>query len=421
MEHHCRKQVAVIGAGAAGMMAAICAAESGAQVVLIEKNSRPGRKIGITGKGRCNVTNADELTDLFKNIVTNPRFLYSALYGFTNQDVMERFEQAGVPLKIERGNRVFPVSDSARDIIDGLTGMVKQQKVKLYTGVTVKSIEKHEDRWKVLTNQQEFEADAVIIATGGRSYSKTGSTGDGYAWAKELGHGITPTRPGLIPLTSSTGWVPTLQGISLKNVSIHITEGSGKSVHEGFGEMLFTHYGVSGPLILSASSLLQRYLVQKKKGWAEAELTLHIDLKPALSLQQLDQRLLRDFTEYRGRTMEHAMKDLLPERLIGVILEESGVDPDSRAGDLTKADRQKIATVLKDLKCSITGTRSMEEAIITMGGVDTKQLDPKTMESKLHCGLYFAGEIIDVDALTGGYNLQIAFSTGAAAGRAAAQ
>ena len=421
MEHRCPKTVAVVGGGAAGMMAAICAARKGAKVLLLEKNSRPGRKIGITGKGRCNVTNADELSDFFKNIVSNPRFLYSVLYGFTNRMLMECLEEAGVPLKIERGNRVFPVSDSARDIVDAMTGMLKREKVRMVTGVTVLGLQPEEGHWKILTPFQEYTADCVIVATGGQSYSKTGSTGDGYEMARELGHHIQSIRPGLIALNASDRFVPGLRGLSLKNVEVRITQEDGKEVYQGFGEMLFTHFGVSGPLILSASSLLQKYLLEKKKSWKEAGFLLHIDLKPALGQDKLDDRVLRDLERYRGRHMENALQDLLPERLIAAVLEQSGIDAMQRAGDLTRQQRMKLVETLKDLRYHLTGTRPIEEAIVTMGGVDTRELDPRTMQSRLHPGLYFAGEVVDVDALTGGYNLQIAFSTGAAAGSAAAE
>lgn len=421
MERPFRKRVAVIGAGAAGLMAAICAAEGGAEVTLVERNSRPGRKIGITGKGRCNVTNAADLPDILKNVVSHPRFLYSALYGFPNTEVMRRLEEAGVPLKVERGGRVFPVSDSARDIIDALVGMAAEKKVGLRTGIRVTGIEKQNGIWKVESPHQTLEADALILATGGRSYTKTGSEGDGYGWARKMGHHVTNLRPGLVPLVVEESWVKALQGLSLRNVRIRITDVSGTKIHEDFGEMLFTHFGVSGPLILSASSLLQKYVSDRNLDWKEAGLTLHIDLKPALNAQQLDRRLLRDLEEYRAKQMQNALEGLLPSRLICTVLQQSGIRKEQKAGELTKEQRAQLAGTLKDLKCPLAGPRPLEEAIITMGGVDVSEIDPKTMESKKIDGLYFAGEIIDVDALTGGYNLQIAFSTGAAAGRAASR
>ncbi len=415
------RPVVVIGAGAAGMMAAFCAAESGAEVLLLEKNSRPGRKIGITGKGRCNVTNAAPLPEFMDQVVSNPRFLYSAFNGFFNQDLMSLLESRGVPLKIERGERVFPVSDKARDIVDALTGLLRHPRIRLRTGVAAEEILPVEEGWRVKAGEESFLGRVVIIATGGASYPTTGSTGDGYNMAKTLGHRILPLRPGLIPFTSDTPWVKELKGLSLKNVEIRVKTQAGKEIAREFGEMLFTHFGVSGPIILSASSLVQQALRKQDLSWKEAGLTLHLNLKPALSPEQLDRRLLRDFEQYRERVMEHAMKDLLPRRLIPVVLKEAGVSGEIRARDLGKARRLEIGRRLQDLEIRVTGTRPLEEAIITMGGVETTQVNPQTMESKKHPGLYFAGEILDVDALTGGFNLQIAFSTGAAAGRASAQ
>lgn len=421
MERPFRKRVAVIGAGAAGLMAAVCAAEGGAQVTLIERNSRPGRKIGITGKGRCNVTNAAQLPDILNQVISHPRFLYSALYGFTNAELMRRIEAAGVPLKVERGGRVFPASDSARDIVDALVKMAAERTVTLRTGIRVREIEKQDGLWQIRSEHETLEADALIVATGGRSYTKTGSDGDGYRWARGMGHHVTALRPALVPLVACESWIGQLQGLSLRNVGIWITDSGGRKVYEDFGEMLFTHFGVSGPLILSASSHLQKYLADRGGTFREAGLTLHVDLKPALDDQQLDRRLLRDLEQYRSRQLEHAMEDLLPKRLIAVVLQQSGLDPEQTAAGLTRAQRRDLAGTLKDLRCTLTGTRPLEEAIITMGGVDVSEINPKTMESKKISGLYFAGEIIDVDALTGGYNLQIAFSTGAAAGRAASR
>lgn len=416
-----RDPVIIIGAGAAGMMAAAAAADAGAEVLLLEKNSRPGRKIGITGKGRCNVTNAAAPQEFMDNIVSNPRFLYSAFQGFSNQDLMDLLEKQGVPLKVERGERVFPVSDKARDVVDALVGLLRHPRIRLRTGVTVREVVPDGKRWQVKTGEESFWGQSVVIATGGASYSATGSTGDGYPMAKALGHTVHPLRPGLVPFVSDTPWVRELKGLSLKNVEIRITTREGQEITRGFGEMLFTHFGVSGPIILSASSRVQYALEKKQRSWKDAGLTLHLNLKPALSPEQLDRRLLRDFEQYRDRIMEHAMKDLLPRRLIAVVLAESGIASDLRAQSLSRVQRQRLGAKLHDLSMSITGTRPLEEAIITMGGVDTIQVNPKTMESKIHPGLYFAGEILDVDALTGGFNLQIAFSTGAAAGRASAQ
>ncbi|MFR8088760.1 MAG: NAD(P)/FAD-dependent oxidoreductase [Lachnospirales bacterium] len=413
--------VIILGAGAAGMLAAAAAAADGANVLLLEKNSRPGRKIGITGKGRCNVTNAAAPQEFMENIISNPRFLYSAFHGFSNHDLMDLLEEQGVPLKVERGERVFPVSDKARDVVDALVGLLRHSRIRLRTGVAVREVVPVEGRWLVKTAEENFWGQCVIIATGGASYSATGSTGDGYLMAKALGHTVRPLRPGLVPFVSDTPWVRDLKGLSLKNVEIRITTREGEEITRGFGEMLFTHFGVSGPIILSASSRVQYALEKKKRSWKDAGFTLHLNLKPALSQEQLDRRLLRDFGQYRDRTMEHAMKDLLPRRLIAVVLAESGIAADLRAQNLSRVQRQCLGDKLRDLSIPITGTRPLEEAIITMGGVDTTQVNPKTMESKIHPGLYFAGEVLDVDALTGGFNLQIAFSTGVAAGKAAAQ
>ncbi|MBQ7064370.1 MAG: (d)CMP kinase [Firmicutes bacterium] len=421
MARRSRKSVLVIGAGAAGLMAAAEAARAGADVVLLEKNPRPGRKIGISGKGRCNLTNAEDIGEWQKQIVSNPRFLYSALNGLTNTEMMERIEAAGVPLKVERGNRVFPVSDKALDVVDALVRDLQQSGATLRTGVTVRRIIPLESGFRVESSDGEFRADAVILSTGGASYSRTGSTGDGYRMARELGHMVTELRPGLIPLECSEPWIPSLQGLSLRNVALTIADERGKKLYNGFGEMLFTHFGISGPLVLTASSLLQqaamkRHLTLREAGWKAS-----IDLKPALSREQLDARLLRDLEAYRYRMMDHALGDLLPERLILPVLRQAGIDPAHKAADLTREERQRLAETLKGLTVTISGTRPLEEAIVTMGGVSVREVDPKTMESRRIPGLYFAGEVLDVDALTGGFNLQIAFSTGAAAGRSAAR
>ncbi len=421
-----RKRIVVVGAGAAGMMAALGAAKCGAEVVVLEKNPRPGRKIGISGKGRCNLTNAEEMSEWPARIVSNPRFMYSALAGFSNRDMMELIESAGVPLKVERGGRVFPVSDSARDIIDALVGLVKEAGVTMRTGITVRSIErssgaKGSPAFLVKSDHESCEADAVILATGGMSYSKTGSTGDGYRLAAELGHTIVEPRPALIPFTVKEEWVAALQGLSLRNVELCFREESGKTLWEGFGEMLFTHFGVSGPLVLSASSFLQRWARTKHTTLEEANVRGTIDLKPALTEEKLDLRLQREVEEHRYRQMDHIMTELVPERLAPCVLLQAGISPERKASELSRKERRELVNALKKLTFTVSGTRPIEEAIVTAGGVNVKEIEPGTMQSRKCPGLYFAGELMDVDAVTGGYNLQISFSTGWAAGRSAAR
>lgn len=415
--------VIVIGAGAAGLMAAGKAAEAGARTLLLEKNPKVGRKIGITGKGRCNVTNACDERSFMENIVTNPRFLYSALGRMAAKDVMALLEKQGVPLKVERGNRVFPVSDRAFDIIDGLLRYVKRAGAKVQTGETVQKIVPRRDGlFLVKTEEQLLEAASVVLATGGLSYPATGSTGDGHRMAKELGLELVPGVPGLIPFTVQEDWCRELMGVSLKNAAVYITQGpEGKRIYEDFGEMLFTHFGVSGPVILSAASRMQAYLRKKKLTFREAALCLHIDLKSGLTPEMLDERLRRDFEKYRGRNFQNALDDLLPRKMIPVMVRLSGIPRDQKVSGITKQQRAQLRRLLKDLRLTITGTRPLEEAIVTMGGIAVKQLQPATMMVKQIPGLFAAGELLDIDALTGGFNLQLAFATGAAAGEAAAK
>ena len=406
------ERVIVIGGGAAGLMAAAKAAQRGCSVTVLERNDRPARKLMITGKGRCNVTNACTLVnELTEQIPGNGRFLYGAFSRFMPYDTMELFESLGVPLKIERGNRVFPESDKAVDIVDALVAYAKKSGAKLRTGVRVSSLLTGDGAVTgvVCENGETFEADAVIVATGGCSYPLTGSTGDGYALAKAAGHTVIEPKPSLIPFETAEDWCRRLQGLTLKNVSVTLRDAeSWKEVYTDFGEMLFTHFGVSGPIILSASSHVRDVTPGKY--------LLSIDLKPALSPEKLDERMVRDLTKYANRTMSNALADLLPRSLIPVVLELAEVSPELYANRLTREARREIGYVLKDLTCTVTGTRPIEEAIVTAGGVSTKEIDPKTMQSKLCQGLYFAGEVIDVDAYTGGFNLQIAFSTGNLAG-----
>ena len=407
------RRVAVIGGGAAGMMAAIKAAENGAEVTHIERNDRPGKKLRITGKGRCNVTNACDTKEFLNHVPTNPRFLYSALSCFSTEDTVAFFEEAGVPLKVERGRRVFPVSDRAEDIVNALVKRVKAAGVKIVTG-RVDGIEARDGAiCGCRIGQRLMEADAVIIATGGRSYPGTGSDGDGYRLAGELGHNVTPLIPSLVPLTSKSKICPSLQGLSLRNVTLKVTDTTtGKTAYEDFGEMMFTHFGMTGPMILSASA----HLSELSAGRYEA----HIDLKPALDEKTLDARILSDFAKYANKDFINALSDLLPAKLIPVVVGLTGIDERKKVNSVTKEERGVLVRTVKDLRIRIDGFRPIAEAIVTKGGIDVKQIDPKTMESKLVSGLYFAGEVIDVDAYTGGYNLQIAFATGALSGQSAA-
>lgn len=405
--------VAVIGAGAAGLMAASAAAQAGAQVVLFEKNAKVGRKIMITGKGRCNVTNDCDVPGVLANIPVNPRFLYSALGKCSPADIMAFFEGLGVPLKTERGNRVFPVSDKALDIVDALFFHVKRLGVRLELGCTVEGIETRDGAvCGVRVNGKVFAADRVIVATGGASYPATGSTGDGYTFARVLGHTIILPRPSLVPLVAEGDVCSKLMGLSLKNVRITVRENE-KPIFEDFGEMLFTHFGLSGPLILSASAHMRHF--------GSKQYRVDIDLKPALDEKTLDKRLLSDFEAHKNSDFINALGELLPRKLIPVVVERSGIDPRVKVHSVTKAQRQALLHLLKAFPVTITGARPIAEAIITTGGVSVKQVSPKTMESKLVKSLYFAGEILDVDAYTGGFNLQIAWATGRLAGQSAAE
>lgn len=402
-------KVLVVGGGAAGMFAAIFAAYNGNEVHIFEKNEKLGKKLFITGKGRCNITNASDMETLFNSIVTNSKFLYSSFYGYTNQDVIEFFERIGVKTKIERGNRVFPVSDHSSDVIAGLTRELQQLGVEIHLHTTVKRIAgKEQFEYIELQNGLRIEGDACIVATGGFSYQTTGSTGDGYRFAKELGHQVTEILPALVPLTIKEWYAKELQGLSLRNVKATIYEAK-KKLYDDFGEMLFTHYGVSGPLMLSASSYIGKQLQEK-------ELKLVIDLKPALTTEQLDQRVLRDFEENMNKSFKNAIGKLFPTKLIPIMLELSGIDPDKKVNLISKEERQQFVSLIKNFTMTITGLRDFNEAIITKGGISVKEINPSTMESKLVQGLYFVGELLDLDALTGGFNLQIAWSTGYAAG-----
>ncbi|MDO4267329.1 MAG: NAD(P)/FAD-dependent oxidoreductase [Eubacteriales bacterium] len=410
------RKAAVIGGGAAGMMAALAAAENGSQVHIYEKNEKLGKKIFITGKGRCNLTNACDTEELFSAVVRNRKFLYSSFYGFTNFDMMGWMEEHGCPVKVERGNRVFPVSDKSSDVIRALGTALDQAGVKVHLHEEADAVLEQDGQVsgiRLKKGGRIIPADAVIVATGGLSYPSTGSTGDGYRFARAMGHDVTELSPALVPFeVKETAVAGQLQGLSLRNIQVRIMKGS-KTLYEEFGEMLFTHFGVSGPVLLSASSFVAG---QMKK----EPLTLAVDLKPALSEEQLDARILRDFDELKNKQYKNALVRLLPGKLMPVIVERSGISPDKRVNEITKEERRRIVRQIKEFCLTLTGLRGYREAIITQGGVALNQINPSTMESRLVKGLYFAGEVLDLDAVTGGYNLQIAWSTGRLAGEAAA-
>lgn len=410
------KSIVVIGGGPAGMMAAASAANSGARVILLEKKDKVGRKLAITGKGRCNITSAVEPEYLPEGFPGQARFLYSAFNEFNNQDLIKFFAQRGLETKVERGNRVFPCSDRALDVVKVLYDNALNSGVKINTACAVKDILIAEGKVTgVKTMDGQIAADAVIIATGGKSYPLTGSTGDGYKWASRAGHKIIDPRPGLVPLITDEDWVPELQGLTLKNVRAAAFKNNGKKINEEFGEMLFTHFGLSGPIILTMSRDIASYIY--KQG---GKVTVVIDLKPALDEEKLDERLQRDFSKYSRRQFANSLDDLLPRKLIPVIIKLSGINPHQECNQINRAERKQLGHLLKNLTVTVSGTRPIEEAIVTAGGVDVNQVNPRTMESKLVKGLYFAGEVLDVDGYTGGYNLQASFSTGYAAGKSAA-
>ncbi len=450
--------IVVVGGGAAGMMAAVAAAGAGdSRVLLIEKNEKLGKKLFITGKGRCNVTNACEVEDLFQSVMEHAKFLYSAVYGFDNRAVMDFFEGAGCPLKIERGQRVFPQSDHSSDIIRALEQELKRRGVQVLLNTEVRAVRtaplemeedsggdagavhKRDDQYdkkkrsgrrkqtclaritgieaydRNTRKKTEICADRLIVATGGCSYVLTGSTGDGYRFASACGHSIVPTMPALVPFSVKETWCHELQGLSLKNVRVSL-ERNGKQIYEDFGEMLFTHYGVSGPLILSASS----YYVHRAGRDAAGDVKLFIDLKPALIREQLDKRILRDFDDNKNKQFKNVIGGLFPAKLVPVMPLLADIDPDRRVNEITRAERERFVQAVKRMELTVTGVRDYSEAVITKGGVPTSEVSPSTMESRLVSGLYFAGEVLDLDALTGGFNLQIAWSTGHLAGLSAA-
>ncbi len=407
------KKIVVIGGGAAGMMAAIYAAMNGAEVTLLEKIIPSGKKLRITGKGRCNVTNDCSREEFLQNVPTNPRFLYSAISFFSTEDTMRFFEEAGVPLKVERGRRVFPVSDKAEDIVRALTDRCREAGVRILFERAEELVVSEGEVVGVRICDQVLSADRVIVCTGGSSYPRTGSDGDGYRLAQRIGHTVTPLLPSLVPIVSRDKVCAEMQGLSLKNVALTVrATASEKTVYEDFGEMMFTHFGLTGPMILSASA----HLPDLAPGKYEAS----INLKPALDEKTLDARLLSDFHKYQNKDFQNALGDLLPAKMIPIVLRRSGIPPHKKVNSVTKEERKMLRELLQDFRVSLDGFRPLNEAIVTKGGISIREINPKTMESKLCRGLYFAGEILDVDAYTGGYNLQIAFATGALAGSSAA-
>lgn len=408
-------KVIVIGGGAAGMMAAARAAGRGHQVLLLEQNEKLGKKIYITGKGRCNLTNACETEDLFKHVLRNSKFLYSAFYSFSNAQTVDFFESHGLATKTERGGRVFPESDHSSDVIRTLQRVLGEAGVQVRLHAQVKGLQIGPGQGQgrqvtgvVLMDGTRLQGDSVVVATGGCSYASTGSTGDGYRFAQEAGHTVTALRPSLVPFEAAEPWVKELQGLSLRNVKVRIFQGK-KTLYEEFGEMLFTHYGVSGPLLLSASGIVNDYM-------DKMPLSMAVDLKPALTEEQLDKRILRDFEENQNRQFKNALQKLFPAKLIPVIVMLSGISPDKKVNEVTREERQGFAALIKAFPITLSRFRGFNEAIATRGGVAVKEINPSTMESKLVRGLYFAGEVLDLDALTGGFNLQVAWSTGHLAG-----
>lgn len=413
-------KVIVIGGGPAGMMAAITASENGNDVTLVEKMNSLGRKLLITGKGRCNITSSLNIEEFIKNTPGNGRFLYSCYQQYTNKDIIEFLRKQGLEVKEERGNRIFPVTDKSQDVLKCFTKKLKENRVKILYNMQVQKILVDEQKEKaigILANNEEMYADKIILATGGKSYPLTGSTGDGYKMVEELGHNVTKIKPSLVPLEIyQKSLCQDLQGLSLRNIEMKILDKSkNKTIYEDFGEMLFTHFGISGPTILSSSAHLVRYknIDEKLKN---REIVLKIDFKPALSTKKLDDRILRDFVEFKNKQFKNSLEKLLPHKLINPIIKLSKIDPDKKVNEITKEERTRLVELLKNFTIEIKGFRLIDEAIVTSGGIKISEINPKTMESKLVKNLYFAGEIIDVDSYTGGFNLQIAYSTGFVAG-----
>lgn len=416
------RKVIIIGGGAAGMMAAISASKEGKKVLLLEKNEKLGKKLFITGKGRCNITSACDPDEFLNHVATNSRFLYSSFSRFNNHDVVRLLNDAGLKTKVERGQRVFPQSDHSSDVIGTLKRLcdrnhveilyhAKVEKILLHDHEGVSGEKKRSFAGVQLSDGRVIQGDSLIIATGGCSYTSTGSDGDGYRLARELGHSIRPVYPSLVPFIMKETWCRDLMGLTLKNISIRVKNGK-KVIYEGFGEFLFTHFGVSGPLVLTASTCLGKY----QKALEAGQLTLLLDLKPSLTMEQLEKRYLREFDTYRNKNISNVIERMLPRKMVPVFLREAGVPEDKKVRDITKKERRRMEELMKGMEMHITGVRGFEEAIVTRGGVNVKEVSPTTMESKLVDHVFFAGEILDVDAVTGGFNLQIAWSTGYTAG-----
>ena len=399
-------KIGIIGAGPAGIMAAVTAASRGLDVTLFDKNEKIGKKLFITGKGRCNITNSSPIEDFFDNIITNKNFLYSSLYSFTNEDILNLLHSEGLQTKIERGNRVFPESNKSSDVIKAFNNLLNRNNVKIRLKSDVKGIIFSKDHFVLTIDGEKLSFDKIIIATGGKSYPSTGSTGDGYVFAKRLGHSIVSTKPSLVPLEIEAPWINDMQGLSLKNVNLKAICDN-KLIHEEFGEMIFTHYGISGPIVLSTSN----YLHGNYK-----KIIFSLDLKPALDIDKLDDRILRDFNIYNNKHLKNSLNDLLPQKIIPWVMEYSQISPEKVVNQITKEERLRLVNTIKAFNMEYKSFRPIEEAIVTSGGVSTREINPSTMESKIIPNLFFAGEVIDVDALTGGYNLQIAYSTGYLAG-----
>ena len=415
-------KVVIIGGGPAGMLSAVSAGENKNDVTILEKMNMLGRKLLITGKGRCNITSSIPIDEFIKNVPGNGKFLYSCLNNFTNEDILNILKEEGLQTKVERGNRVFPITDKSQDVLQALLNRLKKLRVKIEIGANVKDILVEQGITKGVKYIQDgkektIKADKVILATGGKSYSATGSTGDGYELAKKVGHTITEIRPSLVPISTKGKDLEIckkMQGLSLKNVAIKIKDiKNNKIIYEDFGEMIFTHFGVSGPMILSGSAHLLRY---KKENMKQGNIKLIIDLKPALDIQKLDDRILRDFLAEKNKIFKNSLDNLLPQKMISTVIELSGIEQNKKVNEITREERARLIHLLKNFEITLYDFRSIEEAIVTAGGISIKEINPKTMESKLIKGLYFAGEIIDVDAYTGGFNLQIAYSTGYTAG-----
>ncbi len=417
-------KVVIIGGGPAGMLSAISAGTNKNDVTILEKMNMLGRKLLITGKGRCNITSSIPIDEFIKNVPGNGKFLYSCLNNFTNEDILNILKEEGLQTKVERGNRVFPITDKSQDVLQALLNRLKKLKVKIEVGANVKEILTEQDivngvKYIQGGKEKVLKADKVILATGGKSYSATGSTGDGYELAKKVGHTVTEIKPSLVPISTKGKDLEIcrrMQGLSLKNVAIKIKDAkNNKIIYEDFGEMIFTHFGVSGPVILSGSAHLLRY---KKEDIRQGNIKLIIDLKPALDVQKLDDRILRDFSLEKNKIFKNSLDNLLPKKMISTVIELSGIDQNKKVNEITREERVRLVQLLKNFEITLHDFRPIEEAIITAGGISIKEINPKTMESKLIKGLYFAGEIIDVDAYTGGFNLQIAYSTGYTAGGA---